>query len=352
MKGFTKGKGKGKKFIPTTSKKGTLCKKDLQKNQSKVVGNNNELMRKKQSLDRFDPIKREMMDDIRDNSISVKGFLPTDHRKGISMEEANANYEKNKEKYGHHNTTDVLNGMIVQLNEDYGKHKKGDRGQASSITTYGGKPLDLTVYWNDGDKYDTDIPTEDLDILDVIDTPSRDTRRTEDTTRGLDVVENGVRQTIPTAEPEVDPRDKDDNYDYEFMANTMDIVDDPQELASQITKGKEGSRLDTFVAEVEGDLIDKGFGRGRDAFWRTAFRDEDEELMPMEIGGLSSNELYAPNGGAEVQIYPDKIQVSGHYSEAEMSHARVFKLSETHEALKFFNKVMDDVNNVHHVSYW
>ncbi len=50
MKGFTKGKGKGKKFIPTTSKKGVLYKKDLQKNVSKVAGSNDDLMRSKHTM--------------------------------------------------------------------------------------------------------------------------------------------------------------------------------------------------------------------------------------------------------------------------------------------------------------
>jgi len=51
MKGFTKGKGSGKKFIPTGSKKGILSKKDLQSNKPSVAGNNDDLMRRKQSLD-------------------------------------------------------------------------------------------------------------------------------------------------------------------------------------------------------------------------------------------------------------------------------------------------------------
>ncbi len=58
MNGFTKGKGKVRVFIPTSNKKGRtevkqlpLTKKDLHRSESIVVGNNVDLIRKKQSID-------------------------------------------------------------------------------------------------------------------------------------------------------------------------------------------------------------------------------------------------------------------------------------------------------------
>ena len=46
MKGFTKGKGKGKKFIPTTNKKKTLSSKDI-RNKTKVEKSNPESLKQK-----------------------------------------------------------------------------------------------------------------------------------------------------------------------------------------------------------------------------------------------------------------------------------------------------------------
>jgi len=50
MKGFTKGKGKGAKFIPTNKKKG-LKKSDIRKKETLGVKEVNSILRTKQSLD-------------------------------------------------------------------------------------------------------------------------------------------------------------------------------------------------------------------------------------------------------------------------------------------------------------
>ncbi len=352
MKGFTKGKGKGRKFIPTKTKKGSLYKKDLKKNVSTVAGDNSDLMRMKKSLDRIDQAKLMILVDVEDDSIPINKMLDM-NQDTAGKDIANSNFAKNEAKHGSLGVRDDrLNGMIVKLNRDYGKHKKGDIGQMSSITSYGDKPVDVTVYWNDGDRYDTDIPTEDLSMLDPIDTPSRDTRNTEEITRGLDYVENGVRKTLPTSEPVIDPNDIDGKYDYDIGVNTADIVSlkyDPKEFANQLTH--DSPKIEKFVDDIEDALEEKAYGVERQysmrAEWRTVFSRNDV----MEIGGLSSNELYSPNGGITVEILPDKIQISGHYSEVESSHARVFDLNQTKEALAFANKIMNDINNVIHVSY-
>jgi hypothetical protein len=283
---------------------------------------------------------------IQKRGLSSSSMFSMDQKK-VGMDTANKNYKLNKQKFGNHGMDNSQKGVRVSLTRKFRGHPKGMQGTVFDMTTYGGKPVDMTVYFDDG-KLTGDIPIEDIGILDPIDTPKR-VRSQGEWTRSIDVVDNGKRVNIETTEPKIRPEDIDGHFNHDWLANTRDTLNhnDAVSLAEKLTHS---SKIKSFVSDVEKTLKEKKFGvnpKQLSTVWRTDYKTK----KAMEIGGLSSNELYAPNGGADVQIYSDRIQVSGHYSEVEHSHARVFSINQTHEALAFLKKVTSDINNVHHVSY-
>lgn len=282
---------------------------------------------------------------IKHGSVAVKN---TGLKNKMLQEPNNSEYKILQEKVGPHDVDFSLEGKRVILMKDHGKHKAGDKGTVSTVTKYGQVPADMTVYFDDG-ILDESIPMEDGIIADL-DAPPRKHQSVFGYEGGA-IVRDGkeVKLGYEYNSSRPDHNDLDDR--------DMETPSYDDRIASLVDKQTfiqyHSSLNPKFFDEVQnmiGDSfwtsVDVGYGKKAPPKWHT-----DDDGIGFELGGLSNNTLYAPNGGIEVVVDKDGIFVTGHHDETERSHAKRFPLSKHEDALKFIAKIKDDLNNLTLIKY-
>ncbi len=134
MKGFTKGKGKGRKFIPTTNKKQALSRSDIGKRELTVRKYVPIDERKKQSIDK--------------EEISYSEWMKLDHDARHKLWESNS---ENYWKHSHREQKEFAEKQPVEYIElPDGRMTKGISGRDLGFATFNDLPLQSGYAFRDG----------------------------------------------------------------------------------------------------------------------------------------------------------------------------------------------------------
>lgn len=245
-------------------------------------------------------------------------------------------------------------GKRVELEEDWNGIKKGTRGTIQHVKKINGMPKTIDVSF-DGVLYSKEVPVGKK-LLKELNVPRRGGIGIS-TLRSGAVVENGKEKEIPigtesAGEDNLKPRH--DNIDSNIFAFADEIMTERKASHKDFNKYvKEHDEIDkNFFDKVSNILKEHDYYVGMD--WKKEIPEWEvnEGGDSFEIGGLSSNKLYAPNGGVDIMILNDEIGVKGHYDEVEYSHGRIFSIKHSDKALAFLKQVIDDVDNRVHMNMY